>query len=103
MCSPKNAFISLKFFSDPLATPGGVPDSNPSVNTSEAVGIMGSMWFRESCLIAKSIDCLDTRFRAPTPFTRGHNGVANTSISKPARTAVIQTIIPCGIQLASGG
>ncbi len=78
-------------------------NSNISVNTSEAVSVMPSVWFGESRLIAKMINSLDTRFRSPTPFTRGHNRVANTSISKPARTAVVQTIIPGGIQLSSGG
>lgn len=65
-----------------------------STLTSEAVDIMSSVNLGEARLVAVAIDSSDPRITSSTALSRGDDGVAHTPVCQPARTAVVQSIIP---------
>lgn len=71
--------------------------------TSEAVDIMASVIFEVACLVAVTVDCSDPRFTTTTALPRGDDGIAHTPVCQPARTAVVQPIIPGRVQLTNRG
>lgn len=64
---------------------------------------MPSVNLGEARLVAVAVDSSDPGFTASTALSRGDDGVAHTPVRQPARTAVVQSIIPGCIELSSSG
>lgn len=71
--------------------------------TSKAVDIVFSVNFGEARLVAVSVHGSDPGFPASTALPRGDDRVAHAPVSQPARTAVVQPIVPGHVQLSCGG
>lgn len=55
---------------------------------------MKAGWLREAGLVAKTVKGFDTRLRPAAALPRGYDGVADTAIGQPARTATVQAFTP---------
>lgn len=61
------------------------------------------MIFREARLVAEPIHRPDPGLAAPTALSGGDDGVAHASVCQPPRAAVVQALVPGGVQLSCGG
>lgn len=64
---------------------------------------MSSVNLWEARLVTETIDCPDPRLPSSTALSWGNDGVAHTPICQPAGAAVVQTIVPCCVQLSCSG
>lgn len=63
---------------------------------------MFSVNLGEARLVAVSVHGSDPGFAAATALPRGDDRVAHTPVCQPARTAVVQPIVPGHVQLSRG-
>lgn len=64
---------------------------------------MSSAGLREARLVAVAVDGPDPRLAASTALPGGHDGVAHAAVRQPARAAVVQALVPGGVELSGGG
>lgn len=64
---------------------------------------MPSVNLGEARLVAVAIDSSDPGFASSAALSRGDDGVAHAPVRQPARTAVVQSIIPGCVKLSGGG
>lgn len=56
----------------------------------------------ETSLVAVSIDGFNSWFSSSTALPGGDDGVPHASVRQPAWTAVVQSVVPGGVELRGG-
>lgn len=64
---------------------------------------MSSVHLGEARLVAVAIHGSDSRFAASAALSGGDDGVAHAPVRQPTGTAVVQPVVPGGVQLSGGG
>ena len=56
----------------------------------------------EARLVGEGVDDVHPSLAAPTVGPGAGDGVADATVQQPPRAALVQALVPCGVQLAGG-